>query len=498
MCALLLIYPARLPYSHFSLPVLCGSLIIFTIWASSDIQKIDYFVQLITFIEMVFIILLSVWQILANRGEADKYVVAIWLSVCVIIGSGPFIALVAMPVTFGYPPFIPPHYAFVFFNLLYIGFAIGLLRLRLFDLGSWAFQLFFHAGLVILFIVVDLTLMSALAIQKGVASTLTMLALAVIYLPVRAWLSTLLGGQKRIDEVELFQSVVDTGLKSSGHERAISWINLLRDTFKPLQMSENKESGKIAKLSSDGQRLSIPAALDAPAITLQHKHKGRALFTAQDQKLAEHIMTLINQVDESRRAYDRGVSEERVRIGQDIHDNIGAQLLQALHSERPTRKDEMIRESLSDLRDVINNSSGLKIPLSEMLADLRAETAERVSDHNIELNWSASDFNRVELSSQKLHALRSVIREAVSNVLKHAQASHLNVHISRKGSEIEFSVQDDGQGVSFSNNQKKAHEGQGLKNMRSRIEVLRGRFHFASTDEGTRLSGCFDIGADDI
>jgi len=498
MCALLLVYPSRSRFYQFSAPLLCGVFLALTIWAAWDPQRIDYFVQFITFIEMVFIVLFSLWQIIANRGQADKYIVAIWLSACVIIGSGPFIALVAMPMTFGYPPRIPPHYAFIFFNLLYIGFAVGLLRLRLFDLGSWAFQLFFHAGLVIIFIVVDLTLISVLAIQKGVASSLTMIALAIFYLPVRGWLSTVLGGQKKINEVEMFQSVVETGLKSSGHERAVSWVNLLRETFKPLDMSENRTSGHMVNVSSDGQSLSIPAAMGAPAIVLEHKYKGRALFTTKDQKLAEHIMTLINQVDESRRAYDRGVSEERLRIGQDIHDNIGAQLLQALHSERKTRKDEMIRESLSDLRDVINNASGVRMPLADMLADLRAETVERTAYHNIRLKWSVADFGQLELSSQKLHALRSVLREAVSNVVKHSQASLLEVQISLEKNEIHFQVKDDGQGLSLSNDETRVHEGQGLKNMRSRVENLGGQFHIVSTDKGTCVSGHFDCGADEI
>lgn len=495
MCALLLIYPSRLPFYRYLLPLMVGVFVTWTVWASVDLKSLDYSVQLITFVEMMFIVILSIWQIIISRGKADKHAVSIWLSACVIIGSGPFIALIAAPMTFGYNSLIPAYYAFAFFNLVYIGFAIGLLRLRLFDLGSWTFQLLFHAGFAILFIAIDFVLMSSLALQKGVASTFTILALAIVYLPIRGWLSTAVTGHKKISEADMFQSVVETGLKPSGAARALSWVTLLRETFKPVQMSESLETKKGVSVSSDGQTLSLPAAMDAPALVLRHKYKGRALFSMRDQKLATQILTLINQVDDSRRAYDRGVNEERSRIGRDIHDNIGAQLLQALHSEKTDKKDEMIRDSLSDLRDVINNASSVEIPLSDMLADLRAETVERADSHNLLLNWSSESFTDLELPSHKLHALRSVLREAVSNVLKHAEASNLDVSIKKMRGGIEFSVKDNGNGMAQSNNENRLHEGQGLKNMRSRVESLDGDFDITSTNEGVCLTARFDIGA---
>jgi two-component system sensor histidine kinase DevS len=104
-----------------------------------------------------------------------------------------------------------------------------------------------------------------------------------------------------------------------------------------------------------------------------------------------------------------------------MHDNIGVQLLGALHSRDPVRKDELIRDTLADLREIINNSAGERLTLAELMADLRVEIADLLSSVGIGLVWQVD--TQAELPPQSVAAMRSILREAVGNALRHAEAS---------------------------------------------------------------------------
>jgi signal transduction histidine kinase len=177
------------------------------------------------------------------------------------------------------------------------------------------------------------------------------------------------------------------------------------------------------------------------------------------------------------------VAEERRRIARDMHDNIGAQLLGALHSRETERKDTMIRETLSDLRDIINNASRTGLPLDETLADLRMETAERLSSAGIALEWKIDAHPTPVLAPNTAHALRSMLREAVSNVIRHSSADRLNVRIHQDGNAIRLAIEDDGHGF----DQKTVHTGYGLANMTTRVAGLGGPLDIVSSETGTRL-----------
>src|SRR5690606_21424749 len=153
------------------------------------------------------------------------------------------------------------------------------------------------------------------------------------------------------------------------------------------------------------------------------------------------------------------------RIARDMHDNIGVQLVGALHSRQPVRKDTLIRETLSDLRDIINNASAPGARADDALADLRAEIADHLTAANMTLDWTATTDRDCVLPPGALHALRSVIREAVGNIMKHAQARDVRICITCAADAIRFSVVDNGQGFAPDT----VRRGQGLSNMRARL-----------------------------
>ncbi|MAK59588.1 MAG: histidine kinase [Ponticaulis sp.] len=480
MPCLFLIYPGKLPFWRFLVVANVLGFGGWTLISAFGPQQNLAVVQLITFCEMIAIIVVVIWQVLASRSEPRRFAIANFLGVSTIIGSGGFIATVAAPISFGFPPLMEPSYAFAFFLIIYVGLAIGLLRYRLFDLGTWAYRLAFYVSAAIVMILLDLALVTVLALDQGQAIGISLFAVAIIYLPLRDILwRRILHAQRKTNQ-NLMHKVLDAALQPTVESRRQNWQKIFMDHFEPLQHEIVAARGDGVEMSRESLSLYIPPAGDAHAFELTYPNNGRSLFSKEDVVLAEQMISIARHARESRHAYDRGVAEERTRIARDIHDNISAQLMRALHSQRDDRKDTMIRETLSDLRDVINNAQGTDLPLENVLADLRAETAERLDAQGVTLKWALRSDEDNTLSASMVHAIRSVIREAISNTLKHAGAKVLSVDICSNGASIELRISDDGTGF----DPDAVTLGHGLNNMKARIESLGGDFVLKAGEQG--------------
>lgn len=494
MMCLFMIYPVKLPGWRW---MMAATLLGFggvTYWVMFGPSPDFMLVHPITFWEMVGIFALVGWQIFATRNDPVQRSIALWLGAAVVLGAGGFISTVAFPHTFGFTPLLDENIAFGFFLLIYVALTVGLMRFRVFGLGGWAFQLMFHFLAALAVLVLDLALIGILSFEPGAAFSVALVAAAAVYLPMRSFAWRKLTGQARPDEAELFRAVIDIALRPSGEERAGRWRKLMRDIFGPLEVKPVEAAVARVRVEDEGTLMVLPGVADSPPLSLRYKNGGRGLYSPKDVTLAAQIVKLMRYAEENRNAYDRGVSEERARIARDIHDNIGAQLLRALHSRETGRKDAMIRETLTDIRDVINNAQGAEAPMEDVLADLRAETADRLEPHGITLGWTLQAAPGALLSRQKVHALRALIREAVSNTIKHAGARHVEVTIGLDADWLQLTVTDDGKGLPA----QKASLGNGLGNMKVRVESFGGEMALES-GAGTRLSAripVFEIAAE--
>ena len=221
-------------------------------------------------------------------------------------------------------------------------------------------------------------------------------------------------------------------------------------------------------LLDEGAALAVCATGPLPPLRLEYAMRGRRLFSSRDQARASELCAMLDHAIVSRLAHEQGAAEERQRITSDMHDNIGVQLLGALHSRDPARKDELIRETLVDLREIINNSAGEPLSLVELMADLRVEIAELLSSAGIALVWQVD--TAANLPPQSIASMRSILREAVGNALRHADASTIGVRLNDTADGLVLTVADDGTGF----DPAAAKPGNGLRNMRSRATALRG------------------------
>ena len=186
------------------------------------------------------------------------------------------------------------------------------------------------------------------------------------------------------------------------------------------------------------------------------------------------------------------MQQERQRIGRDLHDNIGAQLLTALQTSNQYYKDHMITETLTDLRHIIHDAMTGEQVLEELAIELRRETAERSEAAGLRLDWPMMDALQQQVSARQAHAIRSVVREAVSNtIIRHAQARCLSIRLQALDARIQIQIRDDGVGMPASPHSA----GYGLNSMQARLHAFDGQLHIQPSQQGLSLQIELPLGA---
>jgi two-component system sensor histidine kinase DesK len=179
---------------------------------------------------------------------------------------------------------------------------------------------------------------------------------------------------------------------------------------------------------------------------------------------------------------------ERERIARDLHDVLGhtlsvitlkSELAGKLLDRDPKRAgkeirevEEISRQALSDVRDAIRGyrSRGIAAELAQAKSTL--ETA------GVTVQCDAA--TTLKLPAMQESVLSLAVREAVTNVVRHAQARTCRMRLDQQNGSCRLEIQDDGRGISNG-------EGNGLRGMRERVEMLGGTLN-RSTESGTTLT----------
>jgi signal transduction histidine kinase len=196
---------------------------------------------------------------------------------------------------------------------------------------------------------------------------------------------------------------------------------------------------------------------------------------------------------------EQAALQERERIYQDLHDDLGAKLLGlAIHAKRQQQREQadLAQSALQDLRDVVSRSLHGAMPLSDVLADLRVETAQRLDAAGLSLKWppaAPAGADQAMVSPQAAVQLGRIVRETVSNVIRHAQAQHVVVGVDIEGEGptrcLRWSLADDGQGLPAQHRQ-----GRGMNNLHQRAQTLDGELRWGpgspALADGHARPGC--------
>ena len=253
---------------------------------------------------------------------------------------------------------------------------------------------------------------------------------------------------------------------------------LLRDLFEPREVLPAQRDLTQARVVGGGAALEVPLrggsrhvpGQPGPTLVLRYAGGGQRLFTDDDAQLADRVVERLRRAVAYDRAVERGRSEERQRIAQDLHDDIGARLLTLMYQAQTPAMEEYIRLTLKDLKTLTRGLAAGEHRLSHAAGEWKADLSQRLAAAQVQLVWSFSHDRDVPLSMVQWSALTRVLRELVSNALQHARATRVDIQITLDGPMLLLRVTDDGRGRAP---ETWAH-GLGLGGVRKRVKLIGG------------------------
>ena len=227
-------------------------------------------------------------------------------------------------------------------------------------------------------------------------------------------------------------------LRVSGLEQTVTKLTLLRDEI----------AGKNRQLGEQNLRLA----------------------QAQDNEI--HLATL----------------KERNRIAREIHDNVGHMLTRSLLQSGALiviNKDEQLREPLESLKATLDSAM---TSIRESVHDLHDDSIDlkKVIEDSIKTVDSRftvtldCDVSEYMAGNVKL-CMIGVIKEGLSNAVKHSAGDKISIIVREHPAFYQLMLEDNGSCSEIK------ESGIGLKNMRDRVEALKGRISFTPSAEGFKI-----------
>jgi two-component system sensor histidine kinase UhpB len=209
------------------------------------------------------------------------------------------------------------------------------------------------------------------------------------------------------------------------------------------------------------------------ARALRTAESGRSALARRVRELTTEFEGNFSQLAELR--VEQVTEKERKRIAADLHDDLGAKLLTIVHTSESERISTLAREALEDMRLSVKGLIGKPMRLADALADWRAETVARLSQSNVEVDW-LSPIEETEhlLPSRGFVQTTRIVRESVSNIIKHSGATRCSVRCRVSDGYFAMTIQDNGHGIPMELDGK-LDRGLGMSNMKRRAKQMRGQ-----------------------
>ena len=228
---------------------------------------------------------------------------------------------------------------------------------------------------------------------------------------------------------------------------------------------------------------------------------GWSEFTSDDQALVGALAIAAGIAIENTRLHRRvqevAVFDERDRLARDLHDSViqrlfavGLRLQVIVGTMAASSEADRLREAVSDVDDTIRQvrTTIFELGLDGTSQGPRASVIKLVDELTLivgfKINSSINGPIDATLSDEIVEHLLATLREAITNIGRHAQASRASVMLSVDSDLCRLQVLDNGHGI---NQGEERAGGHGLVNMRRRAEKLHGSFEIETPDAGGTL-----------
>jgi len=335
----------------------------------------------------------------------------------------------------------------------------------------------------------DLLFVAVFSFGQFASLTLALFLSLGLYSGARQWLLNQVRNQNVLTTERMFEKLYRIAREVEAHpERTPALLTqLLRELFEPMEAVVIDQRSPATRVTSGGSTLVIPVpelmngeAGEASSIVIRFAHHGRRLFTTEDARLAERVVEQLRRAVAFDKAVEQGRSEERLRLAQDLHDDIGARLLTLMYKAQSPEMENYVRHTLQDLKTLTRGLAAPNHPLSHAAAEWKSDLTQRLTAAHISLGWNFSADRDLSLTVVQWSALTRVMRELVNNVIAHSQARRVEIEFMLDGDRLDLTVTDNGAGR---NPQAWAH-GLGLGGVRKRVKQLGGEVEWREVPTG--------------
>lgn len=396
-----------------------------------------------------FFCLLIFWQWRACAQSATHRQALLWLVFSVMGSLGLAFVSYIVPVAFGYAPWTSLAMTNMMAICVFLGFIGGVYSQNLFGIQHWWLRTWLISSLLVILIVGDICLAGLLNLSNSTQWYLISFILLWCYIPLRQRMGKCfaLCSQKAPAEHPLLVSLLDK--------------------YHPLEF----------------QKIQLPVTASTPfGITLQirldgnhcwqfiGKHFGFALFSEADK---EYVVNLIRQDQTAKIQFSQThIQRERERIMRDLHDDISADLLTLAFTQDSSIGPSVAKEALIKLRAIVYSlQSGELQSLQNHCLFWQEDFVRRCRQGAISGHWHQTGAlpECALLPAAALNIYR-ILREGISNSIKHATAKIIEVKIRCTEARIYFSIMDNGRHKPLAD----WRVGNGLLSIKVRVEELKG------------------------
>ncbi|MBI5255285.1 MAG: histidine kinase [Burkholderiales bacterium] len=326
----------------------------------------------------------------------------------------------------------------------------------------------------------DLLFVAVFALGQFASLTLSLFVSLALYAGARQWLVSQLLGTGVLTAERMFESLYRAAreIEAAPRKAGDQLTRLLRELFEPLEVVRAPRTVSRTRVAPDGSTLVVPvprlpgdnAGEPAGSIVLRYARRGRHLFTSEDARLADRVLEQLRRAVAYDHAVEQGRSEERARIAQDLHDDIGARLLTLMYKAQTPEMEEYVRHTLQDLKTLTRGLAKSNHRLSHAAAEWKADITQRLDLAHCELEWSFTADRDIPLTVVQWSGLTRVLRELVNNIIAHAQATQVQIVGVYERGRLSLMVVDDGIG----RQPETWSHGLGLGGVRKRVKLLGG------------------------
>lgn len=271
------------------------------------------------------------------------------------------------------------------------------------------------------------------------------------------------------------------------------WQSILQYFFSDCTLNSTTETVQQCQLNPQKTMLAVPP------IKLKHGYilsinKPEATFNQDDLELATSLLQLAKQFISIEDAFEKGATEERLRIARDLHDDVAARMLTLIHKIKDEKTIAISRSILKSLRNAIytlDNKSTATI--LDAVTDVRSEIQDRVNSVGMQLLWHQSDNLQGLVFTPRQHInLNRILHEITTNIIKHADAQFIEIIIGIEQQRLSVECSDNGMGFNIKN----CIPGKGINNILTRARELGGSaqwFNLSDKETGKNKGSCVKI-----